>query len=251
MTEQAASVAEKGGKKPLLSVRGVTKRFGRLEALSKIDMDLEEGNTLALIGPNGSGKTTFINVVSGLLRPEHGTIMFNGTDIVGLRPYKISHMGINRTFQIPHPFRSLTVLENVEVSVRFGSKSRDYEIEKRAEELIKFASLTEVEDHVSEELNTAQMKMLDLAKALATNPKLLLIDELAAGLNPTEMNDLAKKVNEIKERGISVLVVEHVMDFIKKITKHVIVMDAGTKVFDGDFSNAVNDEKVREIYFGR
>lgn len=236
---------------PMLSAKSITKRFGKMEALSNLEIDVYRDSIVALIGPNGSGKTTFINTVSGLLTPESGEILFEGKNIRGMKPHKISHLGINRTFQIPHPFPSLSVLENVQISVRFGTDMRGSDFEDRSEELIKFAELSEFSDKLASDLNTSQKKMLDLAKAMATNPKLLLVDELAAGLNPAEMDAVAKKIGELKERGISLVIVEHVMNFIKKITDDIIVMDAGKKIFDGKFKDAVNDETVRGVYFGK
>lgn len=221
-----------------------------MEALSHVSLSIGSGETLGLIGPNGSGKTTLINVVSGLLYPEEGSILFNGRRIDKLSPHRRSHLGINRTFQLPHPFNGLTVSENVEISLLFGRVRNRKDLDQKAEEILKLAGLSDLSEHRAGNLNTGQKKMLDLAKALATEPKVLLIDELAAGLNASETEVVARLLDEVKKRVESMVIVEHVMNFIKRVTKDVVVLDAGRVIFSGKFEDAVKDPKVMEVYLG-
>ncbi len=237
----------------LLEARGITKTFGRMEALSGVSLSVGKGETLALIGPNGSGKTTLINIISGLLFPDAGEILFEGKNISRLSPHRRSHIGINRTFQIPHPFGGLTVAENVEIAVLFGQGkqgSHRNDMESTTDDLLKLTGLLQFADKKAETLNTGQKKMLDLAKALATKPRVLLVDELAAGLNSTEMDGVAKLLRDIAKGIDAVVVVEHVMSFIRRVSDTVVVLDAGRKIFDGRFTDAVHDEKVMEVYLG-
>jgi branched-chain amino acid transport system ATP-binding protein len=238
---------------PLLEIRGVTKTFGKMEALSEVHIAVEKGETLALIGPNGSGKTTLINIVSGLLFPDEGAVLLEGRDITALPPYRRSHLGVNRTFQIPHPFGGLTVMENVEIAVLFGRGKRDQavrEVESTVEGILKLTGLSIHAEKRADTLNTGQKKMLDLAKALATNPRVLLIDELAAGLSSSEMDGVIKLLRDVAKGVDAVVVVEHVMSFIRSVTDTVVVLDAGRKIFDGRFADAVRDERVMEVYLG-
>ncbi|MCL5253919.1 MAG: ABC transporter ATP-binding protein [Candidatus Thermoplasmatota archaeon] len=237
----------------LLEARGITKTFGKMEALSNVHVGVEKGKILALIGPNGSGKTTLINIVSGLLFPDEGEILFEGKNISSLPPHRRSHLGINRTFQIPHPFGGLTVMENVEIAVLFGQGKRDptgRDMESAVEGILKLTGLSSFAEKKAETLNTGQKKMLDLAKALATNPRVLLIDELAAGLGASEMDSVVKLLREIAKNIDAVVVVEHVMSFIRRVTDDVVVLDAGRKIFEGSFEDAVHDERVMEVYLG-
>ncbi len=234
----------------LLSLSGITKRFGRMEALSGVSMSVERGEVVALIGPNGSGKTTLLNVISGLLFADEGTILFEGKRIDRLPPHSRSRLGVNRTFQMPHPFSGLSVLENVLIAARFG-RHRHEDDERLAESILKLTGLSAFADTQSGSLNTGQKKMLDLAKALATGPKLLLVDEIAAGLSHGEMESISKLLGEVARTVEGMIVVEHVMGFIRMVTERVVVLDAGTKIFDGSFSDAVRDEHVREVYIGK
>ena len=234
-----------------LGIRGVTKRFGSLEALSDVNISIGSGETLGMIGPNGSGKTTLINVVSGLLYAEAGVVELYGRRIDRLSPHRRSHLGINRTFQIPHPFNSLTVRENIDISLLFGRMRKRTDLDQKAEEILKLTGLSNSSGHQASTLNTGQKKMLDLGKALATEPSVLLVDELAAGLNSNEADTVARMLNEVKKTVDSMVVVEHVMNFIKKVTENVVVLDAGKTIFQGSYSDAVKDQRVREVYLGK
>jgi branched-chain amino acid transport system ATP-binding protein len=232
---------------PLLAVKGLVKRFGGFRALDELNFDLKSGEILGLVGPNGSGKTTCINVISGLYRPEAGEVHFEGRPIAGLASHRLVHLGINRTFQIPKPFLTLSVRQNVEIAIAYG---RHPQGPVDSEALLGSLELAALADRPAAELNSAQQKMLDLARALATGPRLLLVDELAAGLNPAELERVAQKLEELARSGIALLVVEHLMGFIDQITDRVIVMNAGKEIFEGVLADAVKNPRVVEVFLG-
>jgi branched-chain amino acid transport system ATP-binding protein len=231
---------------PLLAINGLVKRFGGFHALDGLTFNLHSGEILGLVGPNGSGKTTCINVISGLYAPDEGEIRFHGRRVGGLRSHRLVHAGINRTFQIPKPFQSLTVRENVAIAVAYGHNHEGVE----ADALLASLGLGALIDRPAADLNTAQQKMLDLARALATGPRLLLIDELAAGLNPAELETVAERLKGFARSGIGLLVVEHLMGFIDQITDRVIVMNAGKEIFEGVLADAAKDPGVVEVFLG-
>jgi branched-chain amino acid transport system ATP-binding protein len=230
---------------PLLHVDGLVKSFGGFRALDVLNFSVAAGEILGLVGPNGSGKTTCINVISGLYRPDAGSIRFEGRPIGGLPSHSLVHAGINRTFQVPRPFHTLTVRENVEIARTYG---RDGAADVGA--LLSSLDLAALADQPAGELNSAQQKMLDLARALATGPRLLLVDELAAGLNPAELERVAAKLKELARSGIALLVVEHLMGFIDQITDRLIVMNAGKEIFEGRLAEAFKNTRVVEVFLG-
>jgi branched-chain amino acid transport system ATP-binding protein len=232
---------------PLLRVDGLVKSFGGFRALDVLNFSVAAGEILGLVGPNGSGKTTCINVISGLYRPDAGSIRFEGRPIGGLPSHRLVHAGINRTFQVPRPFHTLTVRENVEIARTYG-RSRDGAGDVGA--LLSSLDLAVHADKPAGELNSAQQKMLDLARALATGPRLLLVDELAAGLNPAELERVAAKLKELARSGIALLVVEHLMGFIDQITDRLIVMNAGKEIFEGRLAEAFKNTRVVEVFLG-
>jgi len=232
---------------PLLAVDGLVKRFGGFHALDGLTFHLKPGEILGLVGPNGSGKTTCINVISGLYPPDGGSVRFAGRSIGGLPSHRLVHLGINRTFQVPKPFMTLTVRENVEVANTYGRHPQGTIDLTQLLHLLDLAPMTE---RRAEELNSAQQKMLDLARALATGPRLLLVDELAAGLNPAELDRVAARLKEIARSGVALLVIEHLMGFIDQITDRVVVMNAGKEIFEGVMADAVNDKRVVEVFLG-
>jgi branched-chain amino acid transport system ATP-binding protein len=229
----------------LLKVDGLVKRFGGFRALDMLSFSVGAGEILGLVGPNGSGKTTCINVISGLYRPDAGAIHFAGRPIAGLPSHRLVHAGINRTFQVPRPFLTLTVRQNVEIAFAYGGGAAG-----NAAELLSSLDLAAHADQPAAELNSAQQKMLDLARALATGPRLLLIDELAAGLNPAELERVAGKLKELARSGIALLVVEHLMGFIDQITDRIIVMNAGKEIFEGRLADAARNAQVVEVFLG-
>jgi branched-chain amino acid transport system ATP-binding protein len=232
---------------PILNVTKLVKRFGGFHALDGLSFHVTAGEILGLVGPNGSGKTTAINVISGLYAPDGGEVDFDGADIGGVASHRLVHRGINRTFQIPKPFLSLTVRQNIEVPLAYG---RAAVAPPSMAELLGEYRLTEVADRPAADLNSAQQKMLDLVRALATRPRLLLLDELAAGLNPAELDWIAERIKALAATGIAVIVVEHLMGFIEHITDRVIVLNAGKEIFEGKLAAAVQEPQVIEVFLG-
>ena len=232
--------------KPILNVTGLVKRFGGFHALDGLSFHAAPGEILGLVGPNGSGKTTAINVVSGLYAPDGGEVTLDGAPIGGVASYRLVHRGINRTFQVPKPFLSLTVRENVRVALAYGGATSA----PATDALLDEYRLTQVADRPAADLNSAQQKMLDLVRALATGPRLLLLDELAAGLNPAELDWIAGKIKALAAGGMAIIVVEHLMGFIEQITDRVIVLNAGREIFEGKLAAAVREPQVIEVFLG-
>ena len=233
--------------KPILNVAKLVKRFGGFYALDGLSFHVSSGEILGLVGPNGSGKTTAINVISGLYAPDGGEVMFEGTSIGAVASHKLVHRGINRTFQIPKPFLSLTVRQNLEVALAYGGAAGTA---PAAADLMEEYRLTAVADRPAADLNNAQQKMLDLVRALATRPRLLLLDELAAGLNPAELDWIAERIKSLARSGMAIIVVEHLMGFIEHVTDRVIVLNAGKEIFEGKLAVAVKVPQVIEVFLG-
>jgi branched-chain amino acid transport system ATP-binding protein len=236
------------------SSENLSKSFGKLRALDGVTLNLNKSEVLGLIGPNGSGKTTFINVVSGVYKSESGEIYLDGVPLNGIKPYKLCRMGVSRTFQTPKPFTTLTVEENLKTAAFFGSRDkRDVRRNTSSvvEEVLQMLDLFELREKQASSLNSFQKKMLDLGRALATKPKILLLDELAAGLNLEEMLKVKKLIDHLKETGVSIIVVEHIMKFIRDVADRVVVLNMGRKIYDGDFRGAAEDDTVREVYLGK
>jgi branched-chain amino acid transport system ATP-binding protein len=233
--------------KPILSVSKLVKRFGGFVALDGLSFHAAPGEVLGLVGPNGSGKTTAINVISGLYAPDGGEVAFDGASIGGIASHKLVHRGINRTFQVPKPFMSLTVRENVRVALAYGHIGGT---PLGLDALLDEYRLAAVADRPAADLNSAQQKMLDLVRALATQPRLLLLDELAAGLNPAELDWIAERIKQLAASGMSIIVVEHLMGFIEHITDRVIVLNAGREIFEGKLAAAVKEPQVIEVFLG-
>lgn len=231
---------------PLLSVEGLVKKFGGFRALDGVSFHLNPGEVLGLVGPNGSGKTTCINVISGLYAPDGGSVMYDGHSIGGGKSHRLVKSGINRTFQSPRPFLSLTVRENIEVAAHYGDPKPGFDIDG----LLALLELDRYANRPAAELNSAQQKTLDLARAMATEPRLLLVDELAAGLNPAELSRMADRLRVLADGGMALLVVEHLMGFINKVTDRVVVMAAGKEFFGGTLADATQDPEVIRVFLG-
>lgn len=230
---------------PLLRVSGIVKRFGGFRALDGVDLTVAAGEIVGLIGPNGSGKTTFINVVSGLLQSDGGTVAVDGVTVTTVPAHRRVGLGMNRTFQVPKPFASLTVRQNLEVASYGEQGPADLDAILDSVELGGATA-----QRLAGELTSVQQKMLDLARALATRPRLLLVDELACGFNPAELEIVAARLRALAESGIGLVVVEHLMPFIDRITHRVVVMNAGRAIFAGSLRAAIRDPQVIEVFLG-
>jgi branched-chain amino acid transport system ATP-binding protein len=231
----------------LLAITNLVKRFGGFRALDGLTLSIAPGEVLGLVGPNGSGKTTCINVISGLYPADGGEVLFEGKDISGTKSHHLVHLGINRTFQVPKPFLALTARENIEVAIAYGNHPEGL---SDAQPLLESLNLMKIADRRAAELNSAQQKMLDLARALATGPRLLLVDELAAGLNPSELEWVGGKLKELARTNMAIIVVEHLMGFIEQVTDRVIVLNAGKEIFEGRLADAVRVPQVIEVFLG-
>lgn len=235
----------------LLSLQGVSKRFGGLQALSNVTFDLPEGQILGLIGPNGAGKTTLFNAINGVYPPEEGRIMFREKEITKARPYDHARMGMARTHQIVQPLNELSVRENVMVGACFGHEHQDLgNAAKIADEVLEFVGLAPRADQLAGSLNVAQKKRLEMARALAARPYLLLLDEVLAGLNPSEIDSMVQTVLKIREQGITIIMIEHVMKAVMNVSDRILVLDYGVQIAEGSPEEIAKNEKVIEAYLG-
>jgi branched-chain amino acid transport system ATP-binding protein len=237
----------------LLEVENLSKAFGGVLAVNQVSFTLNQGEILGLIGPNGSGKTTLFNLITGLIKPDRGRIRFNNEDITGIAPHKICRSGIARTFQLVKPFNRLSPLENVMVGRAYGSEparnTRQARIE--SEQILALTGLAKKRVRTAGMLGMADRKRLEIARALATRPKLLLLDEMMAGLNPTETEAAIGLVKAIRDSGITLIVVEHVMKVIMGISDRVIVLNVGEKIAEGTPQEIASNRQVIEAYLGK
>lgn len=235
----------------LLAVDGVGKRFGGVVALDGVTMDMREDEILGLVGPNGSGKSTLINILSGFYPADSGALVFNGEDVTTAPAHRIAAMGIARTFQIPRPFDTMTPRENIAVSYMFGHEKHSLtQARDSAQEWLEFTGLATVADLDISELTLHQLKFLELARALATQPTLLLLDEVLAGLNPSEINQSVEMIQKINARGITILIVEHVVRAVMALSHRLVVLDQGRVISEGDPAHVMSDPAVVTAYLG-
>jgi branched-chain amino acid transport system ATP-binding protein len=238
----------------MLSVTNLSKRFGGFLAINQLSFDVRAGEILGLIGPNGSGKSTTFNVIAGMLRPSGGSIRFLGAEVAGLPAHRICRSGIARTFQIPRPFRKLTLVENVALAAYYGAGGRIGRIQARdrAEEILGLVGLPVTATAQTDGLGAAALKKLELARALASKPKLLLADESLGGLDATEIEHAARLLETIRSRmNVTIIWVEHIMGVLMSVVDRVIVLDHGEKIFEGLPTDAARDARVIEVYLGQ
>jgi branched-chain amino acid transport system ATP-binding protein len=232
-----------------LAVRGLSKRFGGLRAVADLSFVVNEGETVGLIGPNGAGKTTCFNLISGYYRPDAGSILAFGKELVGLEPYDVCACGLARTFQVGRPFGKMTVMANVMTGAFLRDKKVPVAREK-AREAIAFVGLSAKENGLACDLTTIDERRLEMARALATQPRLLLLDEVMAGLNPTEIDQAVALIGQLSKRGLAIVVVEHVMRAIMAVARHIVVLDHGQKIAEGPPDEIGVNQDVIAAYLG-
>jgi len=237
----------------LLSPRGVTKSFGGVMALHDVSFDVAEGEILGIIGPNGAGKTTLLNCISGVYRPDAGEIRFDGRSLRGLSPHRVAKLGIGRTFQVVKPFASMTVRENAAVGALFGSASARLPTREAfayADEMLELVGLADRGSLPVASLTVPDRKRLEVARALCTKPRLLLLDEVMAGLNAVEVDEALGMVRDVHARGVTIVLIEHVMRVIVGVCKRVIVLHLGRHLAEGQTADVLKDQRVIEAYLG-
>jgi branched-chain amino acid transport system ATP-binding protein len=232
-----------------LVVKGLSKRFGGLRAVQDVSFTIKENETVALIGPNGAGKTTSFHLITGFHRPDSGSVKAYGREIVGLRPHDICAHGVARTFQVAKPFGAMTVLANVMTGAFLRDKNAAMAREK-AREVIEFVGLSAREHTPAKDLTTIDQRRLEMARALATQPRLLLLDEVMAGLNPAEIDQAVGLIGKLSQRGLTIVIVEHVMRAIMAVARHIVVLDHGQKIAEGSPKEIVENPEVVRAYLG-
>lgn len=235
----------------MLEAKGVSKAFGGLKAVSQVDIHVDEGEILGLIGPNGAGKTTLFNLLSGAYQMDSGTVVFNGTKISGMKPNQICRLGMGRTFQAAKNFGGMPLWQNVLMGALFGKKGQtSAQASRIVDEVLEFTGLGALRDKAVPDIPLAYQKRLEVARALATQPKLLLLDEMMAGLNPSEVGEAMELVTKIRKSGITIIMIEHVMKAIMNICDRIVVLHHGAKIAEGTPSEISTSKTVIEVYLG-
>jgi branched-chain amino acid transport system ATP-binding protein len=233
----------------LLEAKNITKRFGGLVAVNDLSLSVEKGEILGMIGPNGAGKTTAFNMISGYYEPNEGQVIFDGQDITGMRPHKICKLGLTRTFQVVKPFPQLSVLDNVIVGA-YNRTDDKLVARQKSQEILDFLGMSHMTGQLAGSLSVAGRKRLEIAKVLATEPKMILLDEAMAGLRPKETDEIIELVRQISQRGIALLLVEHVMKVIMSLADRIVVIHHGEKIAEGEPQKVVQDKAVIDAYLG-
>jgi branched-chain amino acid transport system ATP-binding protein len=233
----------------ILAVRDLSKRFGPLVAVNDVTLEVARGEKLGIIGPNGSGKTTLINCVTGVLRPDGGAVIFDGRDVSRLPAHRRARLGMARSFQIPRPFVGISVLENVRVPLDYVPHARHDAA--RARELLSLVGLEKRADHPAESLTHLELRKLELARALAAEPRLLIADEVMAGLAESEIDEVLETLFELNDQGVTVVMIEHIMHAIMRFSRRLICMETGRIIADGEPQAVGRDPEVRRVYFGK
>jgi branched-chain amino acid transport system ATP-binding protein len=233
----------------ILEVAGLTKTFGGLIAVNDLSFSVEKGKVLGIVGPNGSGKTTAFNLISGFMKPASGRVIFNGEDVTKLKPHLIVSKGMARTFQVVRVFRHLSVFENIKAAKLFKRK-RDEDLDKKIEEVIDLVGLKGKETDEAINLPIGDLRRLEIGRALATEAQLLLLDEPFSGLSHIEVSEIAPLLLKLIKRGMTIVIVEHVLRELRRLAKDIIVLNFGVKIAEGDFEDVINRQVVREAYLG-
>jgi branched-chain amino acid transport system ATP-binding protein len=235
----------------VLETKALTKKFGGLTAVNAVSLHINEGDIVGLIGPNGAGKTTLVNAIAGLNPPTAGQVFLFGQETTGRTPERMCRMGLSRTFQIPIPFPKMTVLENVMTAATFGNKPGSIKNPAaHSRKMLELVDFPVAEDTISEMLNTVQLKRLDLARALASGPRLLFLDEMASGLSEGELKDIIKLVFKIRDQGVTILMIEHIMHLIMSLCNRLVCIQFGTKIAEGTTDAVSRDPAVAKAYLG-
>lgn len=234
----------------VLELRGVSKSFGSLRVIDGLDLRIEEGEALGVVGPNGAGKTTMLNLIAGSMRPDAGEILFWGRDVTQVPAHRLCAMGIARTFQIPRPFGGMTVFENALVGASYGARHTHRDAERATIAALETAALLGKANALARTLTLLERKRLELARALATEPQVLLLDEVAGGLAEHEVHELVGTVQDVRARGIAVLWIEHIVHALLRVVDRLVALDFGRKIADGDPQAVIASPEVRDVYLG-
>jgi len=236
-----------------LECREISKTFGGIEALNNVDLKIEPNSITGVIGPNGAGKTTLFNIISGALLPTNGEVIFKGKKISGMGPARVCRLGVARTYQLVRPFNSLSAMENVLIGIGFGRAESLAKKDRAAEayRILQMVGLESKINHVAEGLTLVEKKHLEIARALATAPEILLLDEVVSGLNPTEVTRTIDTIGQIRKSGITIIMIEHILKVVMALCERVVVLNYGVQIAEGTPQEVVSDEAVIEAYIGR